>query len=110
MGPEGEAGYAQGLMHVICSWHGGNGPPGFPQGVAPHFIFDPYAGPQSVLNWTYVGSISSSALGGAGEPTPVYEPSSGGGLGIPGDNSTVRRFIARQSRGRGLTIGLYNLT
>ena len=97
MGPKGEAGHAKGLMHILCSWHGGKGPSGLPQGGAPHFIADPYSGPLGALNWTYTGSVSS--LGGAGEPTPVYEPvTANGTVGVPGDEASVRYFIARQTR------------
>jgi hypothetical protein len=121
MGPAGEAGHTKGLMHILCNWHGGSGPPGFPKGNAPHFVAYPYAGAQSALNWTYTGSVSQ--LDGAGEPTPVYEPpltaNRYSAVGIPGDQAHVRYFIARQSRaGMGqntggqtrLTIGLYKLT
>ena len=114
MGPAGEAGHEAGLLHVLCNFHGGSGPPGFPHGPQPHFVADPRSAAAGGLlggNWTYVGALST---GQAGEPTPVYEPAAGAGagaVGIPGDNSTTRYFIARQKLAdKRLTIGLYKLT
>ena len=111
MGPAGEVGHATGLMHIMCLWHGSVGPPGLPQGSYAHFVADP----ARAHKWKYVGSINTTALDGALEPTPVYEPRVGGGaVGIPGDQATVRQFIARQNvdpfNPRGISIGLYNLT
>eukprot|EP00037_Helgoeca_nana_P018779 m.181134 g.181134 ORF g.181134 m.181134 type:complete len:490 (-) comp24588_c0_seq1:216-1685(-) len=82
------------LMHIWCSWHGGNGEPGLPQGPAPHFVVDLSEDPLGT-NWTYVDSLSphneSDPGPTPGEPTPVYED------GPPGDEATVRYFIARMT-------------
>lgn len=128
MGPEGEGGKRPDgrLMHVWCAWHGGDGPSGKSQGPIPHFVADPADGPDGQFTWRYVGSISRKAQDNAGEPTPVYEPteedvalhngvSAPFPIGIPGDASRVRYFIARQStksknaKKDRLVIGLYKL-
>ena len=112
MGPPNEAGRARGLLHVLCNFHGGKGPPGLAQGPQPHFVSDPYNDTAQLNggNWVYVGALSTAP---AGEPTPVYEPQAGapaGSVGIPGDNSSTRYFIARQKLADSrLTIGLYRL-
>ena len=111
MGPMGEAGHARGLLHVLCNFHGGNGPSGYAHGPQPHFVTDPFtaAGALRGGNWIYAGALST---GSAGEPTPVYEPAAAtpGVAGVPGDAASVRYFIARQELGdRRLTIGLYKL-
>jgi hypothetical protein len=109
-----------GLLHILCTWDGGTlGPPGLPRGVHPHFIVDLKVDPLAE-RWIYVGAISvtNSSTPGigktvpiAGEPTPVYEG------GAPGDNATVRYFIAREDGDRAthggpgsLRIGLFKLT
>jgi hypothetical protein len=111
-------GHEDQLFHILCTFDGGTvGPPGLPRGVHPHFVVnlttDPFA-----ENWTYVGAIgvhnkSTPGIGKAvpiaGEPTPVYEN------GPPGDNATVRYFIAREDGvthgGPGsLRIGLFSLS
>ncbi len=111
MGPPGEAGLSGELLHVLCNFHGGQGPAGYPHGKQPHFVADPYKKNSGLSGgrWTYVGGLST---GTAGEPTPVYEPRNNSlpWVGIPGTNSTTRYFIARQSLGdKRLTIGLYKL-
>ena len=63
----------------------------------------------------YVGSVNTTVLDGALEPTPVYEPRVGGGaIGIPRDQAIVKRFLARQNvdpyNPHGISIGVYNLT
>lgn len=101
-------------LHVWCSWHGGMGEPGLPQGPAPHFIIDLQSSPLGT-NWSYVGAlnphnVSDRANPTPGEPTPVYEG------GLPGDEALVRYFIARMPTGKGtrlggqLGIGLYRLS
>jgi hypothetical protein len=101
-------------LHVWCSWHGGSGEPGMPQGHAPHFIVDLQSSPFGT-NWTYAGALnphnaSDHASPTPGEPTPVYED------GLPGDEASVRYFIARMPTGKGtplggqLGIGLYRLS
>lgn len=107
-----------GLFHILCTWDGGTlGPPGLPRGVHPHFVVDLETDPRAE-RWIYVGAISvcNSSYPGigktvpmAGEPTPIYEN------GAPGDNATVRYFIAREDGithgGPGsLRIGLFSLT
>ena len=114
-------GREDGLLHILCTWDGGTlGPPGLPRGVHPHFVVDLKTDPLAE-HWIYVGAISvynssSPGIGKtvpmAGEPTPVYEH------GAPGDNATVRFFIAREDYnpqnthgGPGsLRIGLFSLT
>lgn len=98
-----------GLLHIICSWHGGRGDPALPTGPVPHFVVDLSVHPLG-FPWTYAGSLSFSGTEGhptPGEPTPVYEG------GQPGDGAYVKYFIARTSTGKrgdgALAIGLYKL-
>merc|ERR1739848_658427 len=106
-----------GLFHILCTWDGGTlGPANLPRGTHPHFVVNLTADPLG-STWTYVGAIdvynaSTPGIGKiipmAGEPTPVYEG------GPPGDNATVRYFIAREDGithgGKGsLRIGLFSL-
>eukprot|EP00039_Didymoeca_costata_P021577 m.344905 g.344905 ORF g.344905 m.344905 type:complete len:452 (+) comp25383_c0_seq1:138-1493(+) len=107
MGPPGEKNSTHGLMHIICSWHGGDGLPGYSHGPVPHFVSD-LESDKYGLNWTYAGSLSFVTHPVPLEPTPVYEN------GIPGDGATVNYFIARHTtnnRGSGyLAIGLFKLS
>ena len=99
-----------GLLHVVCSWHSGRGPPPLPHGGSPHFVID-LANDPTGRNWTYAGSLSWQAPDSKftpGEPTPVYEG------GAPGDEASVNYFIARTATGKtgagGLAIGLFKLS
>ena len=105
-----------GLLHVVCSWHSGKGPPPLPHGSSPHFVIDLQRDPTGT-NWTYAGSLNWATAKKndttqqqyvPGEPTPVYEG------GTPGDEAAVNYFIARTATGKkgagALAIGLYKLS
>ena len=73
----GDAASEPGVMHVLCSNHGGG---------QPHWVTRANS---TALEWTYVNTISTAP---ALEPTPVYSG------GRPGDEATVNHFIARTEK------------
>jgi hypothetical protein len=84
-----------GFFHANCAAHGEL----YPHGGAPHYLVrvlpadrsaDARSSADPRIEWQFVGFVPSL---GAAEPTPVYED------GPPGDNATVRFFIARADRG-----------